>query len=710
MSIPEIKEELKAAFRDFATDGVPASGVHEPVKSEIRAALTGLADEAVAQLNLVDEAIAAGIADVEGATGAAFYADAAAGIAGTADGEFFKVIEDGRIVTYANESEVAVEKAVAPKYDDLAAVQEVFDPNDYDPRYHDGAVVDPATRKLVMGVEVSTGKLVGAGFDRQFAYQTSFPNVLHIVRHSQSNGLGYAVHTHVTTLDTGRGSLKFARGVGTYLRSSDKGNPTNRLASAFEFVTLLPDPIGSNVGTNLNGLADGLKDEITGQFSVSDQAVAWPRILVTNAGEGSRYLSEIGPDDVSSPGGQFETQMDDAVRGKASSEARGWSYGVGALIFTQGENEESGNKLTPAGSTLGNTALRDGYLASLMEYFDAAEAGYVSSGAVTRALPCFIEQIGLMSNSGIPRIATAHLMCANQRANTFLIGPMYQYPSAMLELAAGLYWGNSPHFSGDGARWKDEKAAQAVAHVLMRREAWRPVQFIRDEEVSSTVRRLHFHVPKPPLVLDTDFLGKVRGYGVLVYPGDLDAPGTAVVPTSVEIVAPTILEITLPSPVTGGFVCLGDQTADIGAVLTVASVGTVAGAAADGSDNYTVTITGDQTGILGPFASEGLFYARGAGGAADMAIGPIRSVAEVGGNTVLTGEVRDRTAGTGYRAFVAGDTLTFLAYLPRTNIRDSDQHLSSTTFTNPNTNTAARLGKAYPMWNWACLSAGPVPL
>ncbi len=78
------------------------------------------------QVGLVEAAGTAQVAVVAAAAGAEYYADAAAGISGTSDGEFFLVVEDGRAVVYKNVSGVATEQTTYPTNDDVEGLAPLF--------------------------------------------------------------------------------------------------------------------------------------------------------------------------------------------------------------------------------------------------------------------------------------------------------------------------------------------------------------------------------------------------------------------------------------------------------------------------------------------------------------------------------------------------------------------------------------------------------
>ena len=76
----DLVAESAAVYRDYETDGVPASGLHDPVKAEIRALWADLAAKIAALPGIVGPAVAPGILTDAEATAAALFAEATAAI------------------------------------------------------------------------------------------------------------------------------------------------------------------------------------------------------------------------------------------------------------------------------------------------------------------------------------------------------------------------------------------------------------------------------------------------------------------------------------------------------------------------------------------------------------------------------------------------------------------------------------------------------
>lgn len=85
-----------------------------------------VSQEGLDQIGLVQEAGASVIADVEDASAALFKDDVTEGLSETVDGEWFKTVEDGRIITYKNVGGVASFRASAPKTADIEALEQAM--------------------------------------------------------------------------------------------------------------------------------------------------------------------------------------------------------------------------------------------------------------------------------------------------------------------------------------------------------------------------------------------------------------------------------------------------------------------------------------------------------------------------------------------------------------------------------------------------------
>ena len=523
--------------------------------------------------------------------------------------------------------------------------------------------------------------------------------LIHIVFNGQSNAAGDDAKSPLSTAATGWGALMFSRGVTTWNSADHPTTPASRVG--FSLVPL----VASGVETRANGLADAYKARLTGASRFSPAASSTdPDVLVSFAGLGGRKLTELGPEDdgasgrvgARTPGGHWPTLMDDIVRGKAAAAAAGRAYQLPGWIYDQGESEGD-LMMYYGGATSIPSVIVSSYATKLLAMAVAFDTQARAITGQTRPIPLFITPPSY--NQLTP---TAMLDVTDASPLVFMVGPRYQMPSAKNAsnglAGASQNWGNEIHYTPDGQRWIGEMCAKVMHRVLNEGEDWQPLRVLSAAKVDATHIDLVFHVPRPPLVIDTTLMPKARGFGVTIVGGDIDASsGTRQTASAAELLPDgRTVRMTFPSIPAGAILSVGQSTCDL-PVMTVAAVGT--GAPTDsGFATYTVSIAGDIRPTLKALTDEGAFWLTALlPNGTPTALGVARGVTFDGTNTVLTGETRELRTGAGYGPFVAGDTLTLRRMNPYTNFRDSDNLMSLNTFS-----AGPRAGKPYPLHNWAC--------
>ena len=523
--------------------------------------------------------------------------------------------------------------------------------------------------------------------------------IIHIVFNGQSNAAGDDAKSPLSTDATGWGALMFSRGVTTWNSADHPTTPASRVG--FSLVPL----VASGVETRANGLADAYKARLTGASRFSPAASNTdPDVLVSFAGLGGRKLTELGPEDDGAsgrmgarpPGGHWPTLMDDIVRGKAAAAVAGRAYQLPGWIYDQGESE--GDLMMYYGGTSSiPSVIVSSYATKLLAMAVAFDTQARAITGQTRPIPLFITPPSY--NQLTP---TAMLDVTDASPLVFMVGPRYQMPSAK-NASNGLAgtsqnWGNEIHYTPDGQRWIGEMCAKVMHRVLNEGEDWQPLRVLSAAKVDATHIDLVFHVPRPPLVIDTTLLPKARGFGVTIVGGNIDAPsGTRQITSAAELLPDgRTVRMTFPSIPAGATLSIGQSTCDL-PVMAVAAVG--AGAPTEsGFATYTVSIAGDIRPTLKALTDEGAFWLTALlPNGTPTALGVARGVTFDGSNTMLIGETRELRTGAGYGPFVAGDTLTLRRMNPYTNFRDSDNLMSLNTFS-----AGPRAGKPYPMHNWAC--------
>lgn len=523
--------------------------------------------------------------------------------------------------------------------------------------------------------------------------------LIHIVMLGQSNAAADDAKSPLSTTPTGWGALMFSRGVTTWSSTDNPTTPDRRVG--FSLVSM----VASGVETRANGMADAYKARLTGasRFSPANGADD-PDVLVSFSGLGGRKLTELGPENdgasgrvgARTPGGHWPTMLDDIARGVAAAATDGRAYRLPGWVYDQGESEGDMTMYYGA-ETLIPSALVASYTAKaliMVKQFDTQARAITGQ---TRPIPLFVTPATY--NQYTP---TAWLDAADASPLVFLVGPRYQMPSAKNAsnglTGAAQNWGNEIHHSPDGQRWVGEMCAKVMHRVLNEGEDWQPLRVLVAAKVDATHIDLTFHVPRPPLVIDTALMPKAKGFGVTIYGGTIDAVvGSRILATAAELLPDgRTVRMTFPSIPAGALLSLGQSTCDL-APMAVASVGAGAPTAA-GFATYTVQIGGDVRPALKALTDEGAFWITALlANGTPTALGVARGVTFDGTNTVLTGETRELRTGGSYGPFVAGDTLTFRRMNPYTNFRDSDNLMSLNTFS-----AGPRAGKPYPLHNWAC--------
>ncbi|MNO55337.1 hypothetical protein D3C76_458250 [compost metagenome] len=416
------------------------------------------------------------------------------------------------------------------------------------------------------------------------------------------------------------------------------------------------------------------------------------RILISFSGLGGRKLTELGPENdgasgrpgARTPGGHWPTLIDDIRRAKAAAVAIGANYQLPAWIFDQGESEGD-MTMYYGGETLLPSALVASYTTKALAMVTEFDVTARDIAGQSRPIPLFVTPASYNMLT-----STAWQDVADTSPLVFLVGPRYQMASAK-NASNGLTgsaqeWGDEIHYNSDGQRWIGDMCAKVMYRVLNEGEDWQPLRVLSAKKVDATHVDLTFHVPRPPLVIDTEFLAKARGFGISIYGGTLNVPTDRQYATA-AVIQPDgrTVRLTFPSVPTGALLAVGQAYCDLGS-YNVAAIGT-GPATPNGFPTFTISVAGDLRATLKPLTDEGAFLLSSSNGR-----GIVRSVAYDGANTVMTGEVRELTT-----PFTVGDALSFRRLNTYTNFRDSDNAMAINTFS-----AGTRAGKLYPLYNWSC--------
>lgn len=510
----------------------------------------------------------------------------------------------------------------------------------------------------------------------------------------------------VTPADTGWGNLAFKRGVRTWVYGDHQDKPGERPEEQFTFVPITAAKHGGLGETIANGLADHLTSGLSTSKTQAKQNSA--HFLVSYAGQGGRFIDELSKVDQSTDprtpesrrngGGYYRTSLDDARRARKQAAAQGKVFSIAALVWMQGEaNGGPTGGINPSrwDKELPRPQGQQWYRDRLIAYRKQWSHGLQSITGQVDEIPMFTYQT-------LGAAGEAQLMAADLDPNITMVGPHYMVPSAINSRYAKRY-GAAIHLSADGERWYGEQVAKVIRRVLTEGEKWQPLRPLKariDSDRSSVL--VNFQVPRPPLVIDKDFLAlqqykRGENFSSLCGFKIRDANGTIAMITTVEVESPKVLRIRLATPLEA------DANYNISYGLPYAGqIGEITstrnGPSIANQPTTEILIKGDLSEPLKALLAEGAFDVSNMETAGDFTQATIRHVYVENGATVLRFENRELRNKVN---FAVGQMLTTLRPFTYGNLRDSDSEKAIYTFSDKA--YGKRAGQPYPLWNWCVL-------
>lgn len=238
----------------------------------------------------------------------------------------------------------------------------------------------------------------------------------------------------------------------------------------------------------------------------------------------------------------FEQGMMEVAAAKQIADAANASYVVRAVAAIHGESDHysytDGSQEFPLTGSDGTPGKLQSYADGLLEWQADYEAEIRAITGQTLPVPLFVSQISGWNDTRYSKVAQYELE-AHERApgKVVLIGP--SYPIALDQ-------SDCRHFTNEGGRRLGEYFAKVYARVVFEGKPWEPV---RPKAVTraGAVITVTFHVPSPPLVIDTQRVAAVASYGF----DYLDESGATPAISKVEVSGPETVTITLASAPTG---------------------------------------------------------------------------------------------------------------------------------------------------------------
>ncbi len=524
--------------------------------------------------------------------------------------------------------------------------------------------------------------------------------VTHIVHMGQSLGAGEQSLPVITDTATGFGNLRFSMGTHTWTQNSYPDYPELRKAENFSFVSLTAVQRGGEGETIANGMCDHLTQ------SISNLHAKQVNFLFSYAGQGGRYIRELNKlhDDAKdlragsrrSGGGYYKTSIDDVKRAKRTADSLQIGYSVFGITWMQGEANGT-RRLNRWDSILTLQEATAIYKSDLIQLKNDYQQDIKAITGQKQKIPFFTYQTA-GDLAGI-----AQLQATDQEKDMFMIGPTY-----MLSNAENSYYysrdklvhGDGIHLTADGERWLGEQFGKVMRKVIIEGKDWHPLRPLKAwyKENENAVY-IQFHVPEPPLMIDTSFLPRQdKGLGFDIY----DEKNRRHAIEKVDIIGNNELKISLASALPAGvsfFAGYGflSKVADMSSpVKSIHS--NVAGK--DGHESVEIVFDGNILNEVTILNKEGVFYLNNIVKDNNEFTNLIirETFLDKNGNTVFRGEVDDLRNNI---YFQPGQKCYTSRRFTFGNIRDSDQEKS--TFTFKDTAYGMRQGQPYPLYNW-CIS------
>jgi len=306
-------------------------------------------------------------------------------------------------------------------------------------------------------------------------------------------------------------------------------------------VAALPPGNGAFGETVAEGLVNSLKRLHNLRKGVVDDPIAF---VASSSGVGGRTIAQLTKG--ASPN-IWNVLVGHSQAAKANAVSAGKSYGIGAFLWLQGENDYP-------------STTKAAYKAALSQLWSDFKVD-VAGGVAGQQLPpvMLMYQTGASFTSdgnGLDTalsIGQAQLEYSEENSDVYMVGPVYPYTDKHTSPAA------NGHLDPNGYRWWANLAAKVAYRVLELRQGWKPLSPRKVVTAGRTIS-IDFHVPEPPLAFDKPYLS----YTATDFPdkGFTVRDTVGVVPiSSIRIVFETIVELTLSRDLVGSaYIRYADKT------------------------------------------------------------------------------------------------------------------------------------------------------
>ena len=320
----------------------------------------------------------------------------------------------------------------------------------------------------------------------KFPLKAKLADLIHLIIYGQSLSAG----VNAAPLQTITAILNAWRYIAGVRAQDGSGTSAEKHASIVAYTETQADT-GDGIGyeTPMGGAITALLDRMA--VNVEGYSPGDVQVLGSAPGQGSRSISEL-----KQPTGTYMTRVvDDMSYGIARANEKGWTYAPHAVIWMQGETDQS------AGTSA------ETYKNSFSEMVDTIN-GYASTVlGRTIELPWFTYQFNSWKNrtpnTTYPTIPLALLDLARTRGDTRLVQPMYMYDYA-----------DNAHLLGFDSKICGYRFGLAIEQELITGAKFEPL-WSKDISLQGGVANIWYN-PVGKLVLDTSLVTDPGNYGFSV--------------------------------------------------------------------------------------------------------------------------------------------------------------------------------------------------
>jgi hypothetical protein len=231
------------------------------------------------------------------------------------------------------------------------------------------------------------------------------------------------------------------------------------------------------------------------------------KFIGMTGGEGGQTIERLSKECTN--GGFYASTFTKILDNTVSALSDGQSVTCPAIVFMQGEyNCNNSSWYTGRGMTPGSdgTTNKEEYKKLLLQLKNNMQNDIKTKYGQTQTPLFFIYQTSgnYLKMKEMP-IAMAQYEFASENEDVILLNPHYAMPDY-----------NGGHLSTNGYRWYGEMMGNILYDVLLENKNYKPVY---PENISITDKSINidYHVPAPPLVLDSRLNAQAANFGFAVY-------------------------------------------------------------------------------------------------------------------------------------------------------------------------------------------------